>query len=49
MDNIVAYCDECETETNHEVLEIKGGVDYWLEVQVKCSKCGNEQQINLFC
>lgn len=49
MDTIDAYCDECKTETNHDVLEIKEGVECWLEIHAKCSKCGREQQINLFC
>lgn len=49
MDNMEVYCEECKIETHHDVLEMKEGTDCWLEIHVKCSKCGREHEINLFC
>ena len=49
MDNMIIYCDNCNKEINHNVIEVKEGEESWLSIKVKCSECGNEHTINLYC
>lgn len=49
MDNMNIYCNTCKKEVNHVVVEVKEGEESWITIKVKCSECGKEHTINLYC
>jgi ribosomal protein L44E len=49
MDNMNIYCNTCKKEVNHVVVEVKEGEESWISIKVKCSECGKEHTINLYC
>jgi ribosomal protein L44E len=49
MDNMEVYCENCQRELKHEVLEMKEGETCWLVITVKCSECERVHEIQLYC
>jgi uncharacterized Zn finger protein len=48
MDSIVVFCDKCQKELRHDVVELKEGIDCWLEITVKCPECNKVHTIKLY-
>lgn len=49
MDSMVIFCEKCNREVKHEVLEMKEGEDCWLVITVKCLECSRVHEIHLHC
>lgn len=49
MGLVIVFCDECQKETENEIIEIKESEDCWKMFVVKCKECGTKKDLNFYC
>ena len=48
MDFVKTYCENCSTETVHDVIDTKGSDDCWFIMVIQCSECGKEREVKVY-